>query len=83
VPDKDFELKVWNDQQPKSVKLYNHFNPINESSCKMSIRLAPDEYTTDAFNILANGSLHFINSDQPLLKSSEYCMVKNKNVTNF
>jgi hypothetical protein len=83
VPDKDFELQVWNDEQPKSVKLYNHFTSINESRCKHSMRLDPDEYSTDEFNILANGSLHFINSSQPplVIGSNDYCIVKNKHVT--
>jgi hypothetical protein len=82
IPDEDFHLQVWHDNEHlKSVKLHDHFIPIKESSCKNGFLLEPEEMESDAFNILANGSIHYTNlgEDQPIhvFGASEFCIVNN------
>jgi hypothetical protein len=83
VPGKNFRLHIWHDEQLKSVKLYEHFIPITESSCNDGYFLDPNTDQSDAFNILANGSIHLHNQEkdtpQTVFGTNEYC-VMNYNV---
>jgi Methuselah N-terminus len=81
VPDEHFRLQVWHDEQLKSVNLHDHFIPIRESKCENGFLLEPDYVDSDAFTILANGSIHYTNlgEDQPnsVFGASQYCIVNN------
>ena len=88
VPDEDFRMKVWHsDEHLKSVKLHDHFIPIIESSCKNGFFLDPETEETDAFNILANGSIHFTNlgEDQPnnVFGATEFCILNDVKILIF
>jgi hypothetical protein len=88
VPDEDFHLQVWHDDENlKSVKLHDHFIPIKESSCKNGFLLEPEEEESDVFNILANGSIHYTNlgEDQPIhvFGASEFCIINDVKILEY
>lgn len=84
VPDEDFHLQVWHDEQLKSVNLHDYFIAIKESSCENGFILDPDEIT-DEYKILANGSIHYTNLDvdqpQHVFGAREYCTLNNVDIS--
>jgi len=82
VPDENFRMQVWHNNQLKSVKIHDHFVVLKEKGCKEAFILDTEEEPDDAHNILSNGSVHYTELDQ-VHGPETYCIANNVNFKNI
>ena len=79
-PDEPFDVQIWHsDNRSEVVNSHRHFFAFTGQMCQTghASSLDPDEYPTDVYKILHNGSLYHPNIKMDNMRGAEHFCLSN------